>query len=136
MTDTVLQNLTSSPEGMRLYQQERAILELTELVCELMDELGVSRAELARRLSTSRGYVTRLLDGSTNMTLRKITDVFSVLDRSIEFRAVPMKVGFDQLSPLLKFPWVPSRGQWPTCEVKGQVGAASRGSEVRYASAG
>lgn len=70
---------------MRLHQQERAILEVTETVCRLMAEQGVSRSELARRLGKSKSYVTQLLDGEANMTVRTISDVFVALERAVHF---------------------------------------------------
>jgi transcriptional regulator with XRE-family HTH domain len=44
-----------------------------------MDEAGVTRSELAARLGKTKGYITQLLDGSANMTIRTIADVFLVL---------------------------------------------------------
>lgn len=78
---TVKNELTSTQEGLLLWHQERSIFETTNLICELMDKLGVSRAELAKRLKCTKGYVTQLLDGSTNMTLRTVSDVFVALGR-------------------------------------------------------
>jgi hypothetical protein len=78
---TIKSEVTSTPEGLRLWHQERSIFETTNLICELMDSLGVTRAELAKRLKCTKGYVTQLLDGSTNMTLRTVSDVFVALGR-------------------------------------------------------
>lgn len=72
-------------EGTRLDQQESAILEVTELVCQLMHEQDVTRPELARRLGRTEGYVTRFLDGRANMTVRTISDVFAAFDRTVHF---------------------------------------------------
>lgn len=69
----------SSQEGMLLWNQERTVLDVTELICEKMREKVVTPAELAVRLGKTKGYVTRLLDGTTNMSLRAISDVLSVL---------------------------------------------------------
>ncbi|MFQ5424459.1 MAG: helix-turn-helix domain-containing protein [Phycisphaerae bacterium] len=90
MNDTLTERLTRTPEGMRLYQQERAIQELTDLACELMKEQEVSRSELAQRLGKTKGYITQLLDGSTNMTVRTISDLFTALDRALHFQDGPM----------------------------------------------
>lgn len=68
-----------------LWNQEGAILDTTELICELMKEAGVSRSQLAHRLGKSKGYVTQLLDGSRNMTIRTVSDVLTNLGQ--EFRA-------------------------------------------------
>ena len=58
-------------------------MEITETICELMDQQGISRVELAARIGTSARYVTKLLSGSTNMTLKTISDVFFALGRSV-----------------------------------------------------
>ena len=80
---TEVERFTADPDNMRLFQQERAIFETTELICRMMEESGVNKAELARRLGKSPAYVTQLLDGRTNMTLRTISDVLWTLDSSL-----------------------------------------------------
>lgn len=64
---------------MLIWNQEEAILDVTELLCELMEERGVTRAELSRKLKKSKGYVSQLLDGTTNMTIRTVSDVMTHL---------------------------------------------------------
>lgn len=90
MSETLIERLTKTTDGMRLYQQERAIQELTDMACETMQEQDVSRSELARRLGTTKGYITQLLDGRTNMTVRTISDVFVALDRAVHFQEGPL----------------------------------------------
>lgn len=87
MAETLVDKLTRTEEGNRLYQQERTILEMTELICEVMQERSISRSGLAKRLSKSKGYITQLLDGEANMTLRTISDVFTALETTVHFRA-------------------------------------------------
>lgn len=45
------------------------VTDFTEDLCRLMNERDISRAELARRMGTSRAYITKLLGGSANYTL-------------------------------------------------------------------
>jgi transcriptional regulator with XRE-family HTH domain len=85
VVQTLSQQIAATEEGKRLLQQEDAILDVTELICEIMAETGVSRSELARRLRTTRGYVTQLLDGRANMTIRKVADIFFALKSKIRF---------------------------------------------------
>jgi plasmid maintenance system antidote protein VapI len=56
------------------------IIDFTEDLCRLMNEQGVSRAELARRIGTSRAYITRLLGGSANFTLGTMVKLAMALD--------------------------------------------------------
>jgi transcriptional regulator with XRE-family HTH domain len=77
-----LDRIASSPERMQNFQRERLATEITELICSLMEEQGVSRAELSRRLGKSRPFVTKLLRDGTNMTTKTISDIFFALGRS------------------------------------------------------
>lgn len=90
MNETLIERLTKTKDGMRLYQQERLIQELTDMACEIMQEQNVSRSALAQRLGTTKGYITQLLDGSTNMTIRTISDVFVAMDRAVHFQEGPL----------------------------------------------
>lgn len=73
----------------RLYEQERLLVEATELLCETMEKKGISRAQLARRLGKSKAYITQILRGNQNMTLRTLADISDVLDVRISLKAVP-----------------------------------------------
>lgn len=117
MSETLIERLTKTTEGMRLYQQERAIQELTDLACEIMQEQGVSRSALAQRLGTTKGYITQLLDGRANMTVRTISDVFVALDRAVHFQEGPLEATVNA-SPLLTLDresvWAEQAGDWPS----------------------
>lgn len=93
MKGSIIDELKNNSEEMRLYQQEWLILEVTELIASLMNDKRVSKTELAKRLGRSKGYVTQLLDGRANMTLRTIADVMWALDSSLGVSAYPL--GFE-----------------------------------------
>jgi transcriptional regulator with XRE-family HTH domain len=88
---TLTEELTSTPDALRLYQQERAILDVTELICELMERENTSRSKLARRLGRTKGYITQMLDGRTNMTIRTVADVMTALGFSVRVQADPLE---------------------------------------------
>lgn len=69
-----------SKDSLRILQQEGLIFEVTELIAEAMQDKGVTKAELAKRLGKSRSFVTQLLDGTANMTLKTVADVFTVME--------------------------------------------------------
>lgn len=81
-------SLIDGPGGRKLFEQERAILEVTQLICRTMQEQNVTKAELAKRLGKSKAYVTQLLDGRANMTVRTISDVLFALGRSFRMDCV------------------------------------------------
>lgn len=74
-------------EYERLLAQERLILDATEAIVGLLDEQCISRQELAARLGKSKGFVSQLLSGERNMTLRTLADLGHSLGRS--FSIVP-----------------------------------------------
>jgi plasmid maintenance system antidote protein VapI len=65
------------------YWMDGPITEFIEDVWRLMEEQKVSRAELARRLGTSRAYVTKLLGGNANFTLQTMVKVAMALGGQI-----------------------------------------------------
>ncbi|HEX5444952.1 MAG TPA: helix-turn-helix transcriptional regulator [Pirellulales bacterium] len=79
MTKTLVEEYVSDPVNMRLFQQERAIFDVTQKLEEAMKKFGVSRAELAARLGKTKGWVTQMLDGEANKTVRTVADAFAVL---------------------------------------------------------
>lgn len=64
-----------SVDRQRLVVEESFILDVTEEIHEKMEVLGVSRAQLADRMGKSKAYVSQLLSGSRNMTLRSLADI-------------------------------------------------------------
>jgi transcriptional regulator with XRE-family HTH domain len=82
VTKKWIERLRESEEGRRLIEQERLIMQATEAIATLLQEQGVSRAELARRIGKSPAFVTKLLRGDSNLTLRTLSDVFFALNHS------------------------------------------------------
>lgn len=77
----------SSSENRLLLREEEFILEVTELLCEILRKEGISKVELARRLGRTKGFVTQILSGGRNLTLRTVADVVDALGYKIEARA-------------------------------------------------
>src|SRR5262249_39819456 len=98
MTKTLIEERLEDPKHMRLYQQERAIYEVTELLESLLRDMGVSRTELARRLGKTKGWVTQLLDTDANKTIRTVADACAVL--GCEFRSFAQPIRVSNITPL------------------------------------
>lgn len=77
----------SESDYERLLAQERLILDATEAIVGLLEDQGVTRQELAARLGKSKGFISQLLSGERNMTLRTLADLGHALGRS--FSVVP-----------------------------------------------
>ena len=67
--------LMEDPEFRRLLSIEALVAEASEVIARLMAEQNVSKADLARRLKKSRAWVTQLLSGKANMTVRTLAEV-------------------------------------------------------------
>ena len=63
----------------RLLGQEAFILETTERLSEALASEGITKAELAHRLGKTKGFVSQVLSGGRNLTLRTIADFSTVL---------------------------------------------------------
>jgi transcriptional regulator with XRE-family HTH domain len=89
---TVVEEYVAHPAQMRLFQQERAIYEVTELIESLLKEAGISRAEFAKRLGKTKGWVTQLLDGDSNKTIRTVADACAVLGHEFRVSSQPIQI--------------------------------------------
>src|SRR5215470_910436 len=77
-------------EYKRLVEQETLIFEATEMIAELLESEDVSRKELADRLDRSKGFVTQILSGDRNMTLRTLADFAFAFERRVKLAATPL----------------------------------------------
>ena len=75
MSVNELLNMFEEAENTADYQFESAVVDLTEAICEIMEAKGISRADLARQLGKSRAWVTKVLRGDRNLTLKTIVEI-------------------------------------------------------------
>jgi transcriptional regulator with XRE-family HTH domain len=81
--------LMEDPEFRRLLSIEALVAQASEVIARLMAEQKVSKADLARRLKKSRAWVTQLLSGKANMTVRTLAEVTYTLDAEVKLQAQP-----------------------------------------------
>jgi transcriptional regulator with XRE-family HTH domain len=62
------------------YIAELLVLGLNEQVVSRMQAMGLRRSDLAQRMGVSKAYITRVLRGNPNLTLRSIAAVSLALD--------------------------------------------------------
>lgn len=67
---------------------DRAKLDLSEKIFSAMQESQITEAELARRIGTTRAYVNKVLQGSTNFTIESLVKIGAALDctLSLDFK--------------------------------------------------
>lgn len=64
-----------SYEHQRMYAGEELTFDITEDILIAMEDRGISKTQLAERLGKSKAYVSQILSGSRNMTLRTLSDI-------------------------------------------------------------
>lgn len=70
----------------RSLAEERLIADVTEALWDVMEQMDVSKTELATRLGKSKGHVSQLFSGSRNMTLRTLAEICFVLGREVTIK--------------------------------------------------
>lgn len=73
------------------YWIEAARDDVSDLINDKMLAQKVSRAELARRLKTSRAYITKMLQGNANFTLESLARIAFVLGYEVRVTFVKRK---------------------------------------------
>ena len=71
------------------YRQQALVLEIAERVHARLQQLGISQAELARRMGVSRPMVTKLLAGDRNFQLKTLLHLGDALDMELKVEFVP-----------------------------------------------
>lgn len=102
-------DLRATRGGRMQLERARVWVEATERLCGLMNELGVTQAELARRLGVSRPVVHRMLSGDTNLTLGTLADAFFVLGRAVHVEHGPPSAAPRMKSPARARPTATTR---------------------------
>jgi transcriptional regulator with XRE-family HTH domain len=77
--------------SLRGYAEDRAISVVTAAVQRAIDNAGLSRADVARALGTTKSHVSQVLNGSTNMTLKTLGALLWACGRQVaELRSTRM----------------------------------------------
>jgi transcriptional regulator with XRE-family HTH domain len=106
-----IQNDMQDPEFRKLLSQEELILEVTEFICKLMRDKKITRKQLADLLGKSKGFVSQLLNGGRNLTLRTLADIFYVLGYKIPHITPHKEIRQVEVSKIIEFStWQPKLG--------------------------
>jgi transcriptional regulator with XRE-family HTH domain len=79
----------------RMVEEESLILEATEMIEGLLENKGLNRKELAEKLGRSKGFITQILSGDRNMTLRTLAALAFALDHRVNVAASPLAASGD-----------------------------------------
>lgn len=85
---TIYDQWMEDPEFGRLMAQENFIMEVTETFCDILESENVKRNKLAELLGKTKGYVSQILGGGRNLTLRTMSDIAFILGYKINIKFV------------------------------------------------
>lgn len=71
------------------YRLQTVVLEISERVHGRIDQIGISQAEVARRMGVSRPMITKLLTGDSNFQLRTLLRLADALHMELMVDLVP-----------------------------------------------
>ena len=73
-------------EGDPEFEFDLLAIEVGELIVERMEELGMTRTELATAVGVSKARISQILSGHDNLTLKSLVAVAVGLESRIELR--------------------------------------------------
>ncbi len=82
-TSESIVNLLDASKRENTYWEEMAILNFTEALLDRIEEMGIAKQDLAAKLGVSPGYVTKLIGGQNNFTLRTMVKVARAVDSEL-----------------------------------------------------
>ena len=71
------------------YISEGLLIDVTEQMLEQLATQKITRGQLAQKLGCSNAYITKLLNGTENLTLKKLVQIAQALSCSIDFALIP-----------------------------------------------
>lgn len=75
-------------QGLR---QEELIVEVTEALARALRSSGLKQSELAERMGKTKGFVSQIMSGGNNLTLRTLADVAGAIGCRVQVNLVAEK---------------------------------------------
>ena len=74
-----------------LMAQTRALINASNIINDAMNSWSKSQKELSQHLGLSKGYVSRLLSGTENISLKNFAKILHLLGYNLSMSAVKLK---------------------------------------------
>jgi transcriptional regulator with XRE-family HTH domain len=78
-------------EDARGLRQEELIVEVTEALARALRGAGLKQTEIADRLGKTKGFVSQIMSGGSNLTLRTLADVSGAIGCRVQVNLVSEK---------------------------------------------
>lgn len=85
---TKFDELMLDPEFRKLYAIEGLIADTAQMISDLLERRNLKRADLARLLNKTPAFVSQLLNGKANMTVRTLAEVLYTLGATANISAL------------------------------------------------
>ena len=99
---TFLESKLEHFEGSPDLLAQQLLIDLMEQVVGFMDTQGLRNKDLAEKLGVSRSYVTRLLEGQPNLTVKSLAGLATALGCSVNISLRPDISQLDVQSRLIE----------------------------------
>lgn len=86
--NTKIAELLKDPEFQKTYTVEGLLADAAELIWQLLVQRKMKQTDLARLLNKTPAFVSQLLNGKANMTVRTLAEVANALGATIKIEAV------------------------------------------------
>ena len=77
--------------------EEAALAMAQSTIQNVMDEAGVSKADLARRMNCNRSHISRMLSGSHNLTIKTMARSLALCGYEVRFE--PVRIAWNWVNP-------------------------------------
>lgn len=71
------------------YRLEKALFEVSEKVALLIDEKDIAKTELAKNMGVAPAYITKILRGNPNLTIKSLLKIADGLDSELVIDFTP-----------------------------------------------
>jgi transcriptional regulator with XRE-family HTH domain len=83
---TIFEQFRDDATMAETYAQEAFVIDILERIAERMEQSGVNRSQLAKKLGTSTANITQTLRGTKNLSTRTLARIAHALGGVPEFR--------------------------------------------------
>jgi len=84
-----LREKVNAARGTFDYRLEKILFQLGEDICLLMEQQRLSRTQLAERMGVSPAYITKILSGNPNLTIKSLLKLADAMGKELTLQFAP-----------------------------------------------